>query len=1142
MNAFNPDVGSVIYVPNSKGIGTIVSRETQTMGGMDIDCYQVPLKYAADGKTTTIYIPAHKLSKSVLPVASKEELLKALVIAASPAKTSTVMWKVKADAYQGYMKTGNLEDIAVIYRDTVHADKHESDINYSERQIRNEALNILAMHLAVAIDIDIVKAAAIFQSAAKKEIPVAELEEMLGTGQMDFSRFSARGLKLKASRTNRAANTNNGPSRARRSVPLVEFIPPAFRINPNYVDLEKRGMKGFYNETVKLLKKDQEQLSLFVFNYFYDDVHRGPALDAYKREKGMTDEGMEIAINLTKEALIKKSEKADRFFNPKSRKRISTKPAKPVEPYLQIDESKIDFDRDGARDVFEAAKNIFSPKALALFTFSFLYNAEAKAEALATYQQKQGTNEKSIILATDRVAGIYKRNSEFAAPEGFFPARETKAGIQKSARNPAFRIDPDKIDFDRPHVREVYEAAQDALMSRPKLLSILTFAFLYKPEEREAPLAAYQSAANMPDTKFQAIIRRAITYFERKSNYKAPEGFFPPKEVKIKEPKPPKDPAFPVDPDKIDFDREHVREVYEGMKDYLSLNSMAAVAFTFLYKPEESKIALQSYQEKTGISDTGLTALIQRSITLLKLRFGYEAPEGFFPAKAPKIKAPKIRVPRPPKIERPPEFPIDLEKMDFDRPAVREVFESARQIFKPKSLALLAFATLYKPEEREAALKFYQEKTEVNDKALNATIQRTITTFHRDSDYAAPEGFFPARTLNAKEPQFPIDLDKMDLERPHVIAVFEAAKKIFTPKMLAVFSYAVLYKPAESATACEDYKRKANMEERRWQAGVQSAITKFKKNGDYQAPEDFFPAKVKKEPKAKALREPKFPINMGLIDFDREHVDRLFDLAQKYLQQKTCAVFTYALLYKKDQKEAALKTYQDKTGISAEKLHRLIRHTTRTLTKKSGVTISKELFPDFMTQSTERRPADKNFEIDRAKVDFTIPGADLLIASCENLPAKEQANAFLLVSQKLYFPQFRQEALDKYIALVTNRTAQLLAKKSKHDLGTSFNAATIATDTDISLSEAFNRNMIGAGTKNLLLGSTTDHPMPLKGKDMGPLMIDGAEVVLRTVMDAYNFASHHDLTSIFCVSETEARIIHDEIRTAARPFLNREVA
>ena len=116
------------------GVGQILSVSSKTIGGIEVQCYDI--KFEKDKAIGLL--PINKQSH-LRPLATINQINKSIVILKSKPKIKRSMWSRRAQEYEQKITSGKIYDLAEVVRDLNKGDDLMVDQSYSERQLFEKA-------------------------------------------------------------------------------------------------------------------------------------------------------------------------------------------------------------------------------------------------------------------------------------------------------------------------------------------------------------------------------------------------------------------------------------------------------------------------------------------------------------------------------------------------------------------------------------------------------------------------------------------------------------------------------------------------------------------------------------------------------------------------------------------------------------------------------------------------------------------------------------------------------------------------------------------------------------------------------------------------------------------------------------------
>jgi len=116
------------------GVGQILSVSSKTIGGIDVQCYDI--KFEKDKAIGLL--PINK-QKNLRPLATINQVNKSISILKSKPKIKRSMWSRRAQEYEQKITSGKIYELAEVVRDLNKGDDLLVDQSYSERQLFEKA-------------------------------------------------------------------------------------------------------------------------------------------------------------------------------------------------------------------------------------------------------------------------------------------------------------------------------------------------------------------------------------------------------------------------------------------------------------------------------------------------------------------------------------------------------------------------------------------------------------------------------------------------------------------------------------------------------------------------------------------------------------------------------------------------------------------------------------------------------------------------------------------------------------------------------------------------------------------------------------------------------------------------------------------
>ncbi|MDC0043828.1 transcriptional regulator [Candidatus Pelagibacter sp.] len=130
------------------GVGQILSVSSKTIGGIEVQCYDI--KFERDKAIGLL--PINKQSH-LRPLATINQVNKSISILKSKPKIKRSMWSRRAQEYEQKITSGKIYDLAEVVRDLNKGDDLMVDQSYSERQLFEKAYERILTEFQIVMNI-----------------------------------------------------------------------------------------------------------------------------------------------------------------------------------------------------------------------------------------------------------------------------------------------------------------------------------------------------------------------------------------------------------------------------------------------------------------------------------------------------------------------------------------------------------------------------------------------------------------------------------------------------------------------------------------------------------------------------------------------------------------------------------------------------------------------------------------------------------------------------------------------------------------------------------------------------------------------------------------------------------------------------
>ena len=132
------------------GVGQIFSISSKTIGGIEVQCYDI--KFEKDKAIGLL--PINK-QNNLRPLATINQVNKSISILKSKPKIKRSMWSRRAQEYEQKITSGKIYDLAEVVRDLNKGDDIMVDQSYSERQLFEKAYERVLNEFQIILNLSI---------------------------------------------------------------------------------------------------------------------------------------------------------------------------------------------------------------------------------------------------------------------------------------------------------------------------------------------------------------------------------------------------------------------------------------------------------------------------------------------------------------------------------------------------------------------------------------------------------------------------------------------------------------------------------------------------------------------------------------------------------------------------------------------------------------------------------------------------------------------------------------------------------------------------------------------------------------------------------------------------------------------------
>ena len=147
------------------GVGQILSVSSKTIGGIEVQCYDI--KFEKDKAVGLL--PINKQS-NLRPLATINQVNKSISILKSKPKIKRSMWSRRAQEYEQKITSGKIYDLAEVVRDLNKGDDLMVDQSYSERQLFEKAYERILSEFQIVMDLPLEETQKKLDKALKRNL------------------------------------------------------------------------------------------------------------------------------------------------------------------------------------------------------------------------------------------------------------------------------------------------------------------------------------------------------------------------------------------------------------------------------------------------------------------------------------------------------------------------------------------------------------------------------------------------------------------------------------------------------------------------------------------------------------------------------------------------------------------------------------------------------------------------------------------------------------------------------------------------------------------------------------------------------------------------------------------------------------
>ena len=149
------------------GVGQILSVSSKTIGGIDVQCYDI--KFEKDKAIGLL--PINKQS-NLRPLSTINQINKSISILKSKPKIKRSMWSRRAQEYEQKITSGKIYDLAEVVRDLNKGDDLMVDQSYSERQLFEKAYERILSEFQIVMELSLEDTKKKLDKALKRNLEI----------------------------------------------------------------------------------------------------------------------------------------------------------------------------------------------------------------------------------------------------------------------------------------------------------------------------------------------------------------------------------------------------------------------------------------------------------------------------------------------------------------------------------------------------------------------------------------------------------------------------------------------------------------------------------------------------------------------------------------------------------------------------------------------------------------------------------------------------------------------------------------------------------------------------------------------------------------------------------------------------------
>ena len=155
------------------GVGQILSVSSKTIGGIEVQCYDI--KFEKDKAVGLL--PINK-QNNLRPLSTINQVNKSISILKSKPKVKRSMWSRRAQEYEQKITSGKIYELAEVVRDLNKGDDLMVDQSYSERQLFEKAYERILAEFQIVMGVSLEETQKKLDKALKRNLEAQQVPKV----------------------------------------------------------------------------------------------------------------------------------------------------------------------------------------------------------------------------------------------------------------------------------------------------------------------------------------------------------------------------------------------------------------------------------------------------------------------------------------------------------------------------------------------------------------------------------------------------------------------------------------------------------------------------------------------------------------------------------------------------------------------------------------------------------------------------------------------------------------------------------------------------------------------------------------------------------------------------------------------------